>query len=260
MTVFCFQAYDVVLRFEVQSPELTPFCRFCELPNWETLPETSQALRFRLWTEDAWYCYQVQDAPPIRLRRRLAFSRRLRSDCHLALAAASQAYVFVHAGVVRFADGGLLILPGRSRAGKSTLTHLLTQRGYGYFSDEYALVQPDGKVESFPRPLSLRRGESQRLFVAAEQLGWQRSFQPERARIIVETTFQDGQSWNPEPMTRSALLVHLLANSVTASTQPSRTIASLHALIQGAEGWRSARGHCEQVLGWLQLRWPAAPD
>lgn len=252
MKIVCFQALDVVLRFEVLSPELLSGCSFCQLPNWKTLPGPTAGMLIRLWREEDWLCYQIQDGLTVRLRRPLPFWRRLRSDCHLALAQVCQDYIFVHAGVVRFDDGGLLLLPGRSRAGKSTLTHRLTQQGYAYYSDEYALVRADGRVASFPRALSLRHGPSQRVFVSAQKLGWRGSLEPERVRLLLKTSYQNGANWEPEPMRSSEALTELIQNSVTASTQPSKTIANLRAMIQGAQSWRGLRGDSGQIVSWLQ--------
>jgi len=60
------------------------------------------------------------------------------------LALLTPKYVFVHAGVVAW-RGRAIVLPGYSRAGKSTLVAELLKLGATYYSDEYAVL--DG-----PRP------------------------------------------------------------------------------------------------------------
>jgi hypothetical protein len=55
-------------------------------------------------------------------------------------------------------DGRAVVLAGRSRAGKSTLAGWLTHRGWGYLTDEAALVDPDTLIVSpFWRPINVRR-------------------------------------------------------------------------------------------------------
>ena len=49
---------------------------------------------------------------------------------------------YVHAGVVATGDSCVL-LPARPGSGKSSLTAALVKRGFRYFSDEVALVEPD---------------------------------------------------------------------------------------------------------------------
>ena len=79
-------------------------------------------------------------------------------ESKLALHVASHAeeLLFVHAGVVGW-RGRAIVLPGRTHAGKSTLVAALVRAGASYYSDEYALVDGDGRVRPYPRALSLRR-------------------------------------------------------------------------------------------------------
>ena len=61
----------------------------------------------------------------------------------------------VHAGV--FAAGeGLVVIPGGSGHGKTTLVAACLQAGFGYVSDEVLAVdRATGTVHAFPRPLAL---------------------------------------------------------------------------------------------------------
>ena len=55
-------------------------------------------------------------------------------------------------------DGNAVVLAGRSRAGKSTLAAWLTHRGWGFLTDEAALVEPETLVVApFWRPINVRR-------------------------------------------------------------------------------------------------------
>lgn len=61
----------------------------------------------------------------------------------------------VHAGVVAGPDG-LVVVPGESGHGKTTLVAALVQQGWGYVSDEVLAVdRADGAISPFARPLSL---------------------------------------------------------------------------------------------------------
>jgi hypothetical protein len=69
-------------------------------------------------------------------------------------------FVFLHAGAVGW-HGKAIILPGNSFYGKTTLVAELVRNGAEYYSDEYAVLDIDGLVHPFPRPLSMRTdGES----------------------------------------------------------------------------------------------------
>lgn len=63
---------------------------------------------------------------------------------------------YVHAGVVAV-DGEALILPGLSRAGKSTLVLALLQQGADFLSDELLVFDPSDKtLLPFPRAVKVR--------------------------------------------------------------------------------------------------------
>ena len=63
----------------------------------------------------------------------------LESQIRIYMAVHAPDFIFVHAGVVAV-DGGLLLLPGLSFAGKTTLVAALVKAGAVYYSDEYAPI------------------------------------------------------------------------------------------------------------------------
>jgi len=63
-----------------------------------------------------------------------------------------------HAGAIEFPDG-VVVFPGRSNAGKSTLVTQLMQRGHGYLTDEALAVDVEnGKVTPFPKSVCVDPG------------------------------------------------------------------------------------------------------
>jgi HprK-related kinase A len=65
-------------------------------------------------------------------------------------------WVVVHAAVVE-RGGRVLVLPARPGAGKSTLCAALAYSGWRFFSDEFALIDPDTfAIVPVPRPISLK--------------------------------------------------------------------------------------------------------
>src|ERR1700743_2440966 len=75
----------------------------------------------------------------------------------------------VHAGTVLLGERALL-LPGITHAGKSSLVAELLRRGATYFSDEYALIDSEGLVHPYPRPLLLRNGSPEQTPCLADEL------------------------------------------------------------------------------------------
>lgn len=80
--------------------------------------------------------------------------------------------VFLHCGVVAW-HGRSILFPGDSFSGKTTLVEEFVRRGAIYYSDEYAVLDRDGNVHPFARPLAIRDRQdlSRRFDTPAESLG-----------------------------------------------------------------------------------------
>jgi len=76
------------------------------------------------------------------------------ANVHLHIAEAAPRRRFVHAGVVGW-RGEAILIPGRSHSGKSTLVAASVAAGATYYSDEYAVLDEQGRDHPFPKPLSL---------------------------------------------------------------------------------------------------------
>jgi hypothetical protein len=73
-------------------------------------------------------------------------------------ASMSDELLALHAGAVITPDGTAAVMPGRSGAGKSTITAALLQLGCAYLTDEVAGLlpgRPCPALRSFPKPLTL---------------------------------------------------------------------------------------------------------
>lgn len=135
------------------------------------------------------------------------------------LADKSQGGVLFHAAAV-YKDGRALILPGRTGAGKTTLTCWLLSHGYGYMSDEFAFL-PSGELclTAFPRPLNIKNTSLEYLgapfrkmdremvleavtsrLVAPESLTSQKILSQARLKLILFPTFQSGADYRLERM------------------------------------------------------------
>ena len=127
------------------------------------LPPVAHALRPNAATKERAKRFRLR--APVDAAALQAFESKLA----LHVAAESRALLFVHAGVVGW-RGRAIVLPGRTHAGKSTLVAALVRAGATYYSDEYALVDGDGRVWPYPRALSLRRARGA-VRVAPSRLG-----------------------------------------------------------------------------------------
>ncbi|HWC77252.1 MAG TPA: hypothetical protein VG778_07315, partial [Blastocatellia bacterium] len=100
------------------------------------------------------------------------------SDLQLYVAERAPRRVFVHAGVVGW-RGRAILLPGRTFTGKTTLVAELVRAGATYYSDEYAVLDAQGRAHPYTRPLAIRPadgGRSQKHKV--EELGGRSGVKP----------------------------------------------------------------------------------
>lgn len=154
----------------------------------------------------------------------------LRREVQLHLATYCPGYLFVHAGVVACTEG-VVMIPGRTYSGKSVLVRALLDQGYTYFSDEYALVSPEGLIAPFPRPLRVRTGPHCYKFTKACRLGWTPETAPQKPHLLLCTSFVPESNWRPQQISPATALLKLLEHTVAARIDPVRALSHLKALL-----------------------------
>jgi hypothetical protein len=155
---------------------------------------------------------------------------------------------FVHAGVVGWKNQAVVI-PGVSLSGKTTLVTKLVQLGAKYYSDEYAVIDENGLVHPFPRPLGIRKPnefETNRIDVAS--LGGVPGSRPLPVRLVIATKYRAGARWRPRRLTHGRGVLELLANTVSARSQTRLALSTLPRAIQDAEVLKGVRGEADEVV------------
>lgn len=174
----------------------------------------------------------------------------------LEVATHSPGYLFVHAGAVRY-QGRVLVIPGVSRAGKSTLVEALARRGACYYSDEFAVFHPDGKVSPYPRKLCLK-ANSQRpktVLLAPESLGWSEEMEAAPLGWLVDCRYSKRQAL--QPISPGEGLLALFANAVAARTRARALFQSLSRALVGVPALRGVRDEADLTADWL-MDWLSA--
>ena len=168
-------------------------------------------------------------------------------DVSLMVGERARTRVLVHAGVVAV-DGRAVVLPGRTLAGKSTLVAELVRAGATYYSDEFAVIDEDGLVHPFARPLSLRphataRGEK----VRAADLGGTTGEDPVPVAAVVVTSFRENARWRPRPLTPGKCTLELLKNALSARYSPDFVLPTLARVAEGAAAYATRRGEARDA-------------
>jgi hypothetical protein len=166
----------------------------------------------------------------------------LESDLQLYVAERARRRIFVHAGVVGW-NGRAILLPGRSMSGKSTLVAALVRAGAAYYSDEYAVVDAQGRIYPYARPLSIRRqaGALPERY-PAEALGGRAGTMPLPAGLIVASDYRYGSVWRPRALPAGQAVLTLLSNTVAARRQPQRALKALRLVALQAAMFKGTRG------------------
>lgn len=153
--------------------------------------------------------------------------------------------VFVHAGMVRYRGRGIL-LPGRSFAGKTTLTAALLKLGADYYSDDFAVIGPDGSVHPYHCPLRMRTPAG-RIERAASDFAAVAALEPVRPALIVSTEYRPGSGWQPQAVSSGEGMLRLLEHAVAARTSPERVCRVLSLVARSTHCLTGPRGDADET-------------
>lgn len=168
---------------------------------------------------------------------------RLRGDAEVWTAIASPHALFVHAGAVSM-NGRALLLPGASGVGKTTLVQALLHAGASYLSDDYAVLDIEGRVWSYAKPLAVRTPNGRRT-IGAAALGAPIAHGPCVAALVVETHYRAGATMALAAHGRAAGLLALLRNAPGARIAARRRLDVLARALHRAEVLAGPRGDAD---------------
>ena len=157
--------------------------------------------------------------------------------------------VFVHAGAVGW-HGEAIIIPGRSMSGKTSLVAELVRAGATYYSDEYAVLDMQGRVHPYPKPLAIRKeGSSKQKNYSAKEIGGVTGTRPLPVGLVVVSPYRPGASWRPARLSAGPAALELLANTIPARRKPDEVISTLRRAISNATCFKGVRGEARDTAG-----------
>jgi hypothetical protein len=176
-----------------------------------------------------------------------AVFERFESDLQLYVAERAPRRLFVHAGVVGW-KGRAVVIPGRSLSGKTTLVVGLVRAGAEYYSDEYAVLDQEGRVHPYARPLAVREGEGLgQTRRTVDEFGGRAGRGPLPVGLVVVGRYEQGMSWRPRRLTPGECVLELLSNTVPARRSPARALGTLTKAAAGAVALAGPRGEAASV-------------
>ncbi|HEX4735772.1 MAG TPA: hypothetical protein VH247_15285 [Thermoleophilaceae bacterium] len=156
--------------------------------------------------------------------------------------------IFIHAGAVGH-DGSAVIVPGDSFSGKTTLVTELIRRGAEYFSDEFAVIDREGLIHPYPKPLSIRsraNGELRETDTPVEDLGGTAADRPLPLSVAAVTYFVPGAEWRPRRLSRGEGVLSLLSRCVPARNRPEEALRFITAAAENAVVLEGERGEAAE--------------
>lgn len=174
------------------------------------------------------------------------------SDLQLFVAETAPRRVFVHAGVVSL-HGKAVVIPGRSFSGKTSMVAALVKAGATYYSDEYAVLDGQGRVHHYARPLSIRENgylERPKKY-KVETLGGRAGVRPLPVRMVVVSRYKPGAEWRPRKLSEGEGALELMANTVSARRQPEAMLEAIRRVVSHATVLKSDRGETRQVVDFI---------
>jgi hypothetical protein len=170
------------------------------------------------------------------------------SNLRLTVAAEARRRLFVHAGVVGW-KGQAIIIPGSSFSGKTTLVAELVRAGATYYSDEYAVLDEQGRVHPFLKPLSIRKeGRVEQTEYTVEALGGTAGKKPLPVGLVLISNYRAGARWRPRKLSAGQGALEILAHTISARRKPGVALSTLHRVASGADVLKSKRGEARQVV------------
>lgn len=193
-------------------------------------------------------CDEKLIAGPLDLRLALGI---LDAELRIYIALHAPDHVFVHAGVVGIGDRAI-VLPGRSFTGKTTLVAALVQAGAEYWSDEYAVLDADGFVHPYPKPLSMRINDTRETDEQpVESLSGRAGDRPLPVAVIAFTKYRPRAVWGLSARTAGEGAVKLLEHAVAARSRPGQVLAAVCRAATNAVVFEGERGDAGQAVSAL---------
>ncbi len=180
-------------------------------------------------------------------------------------------FLQLHAATLAYGGQGVMLV-GESGCGKSTLTAALVSRGWGYLSDEFALIAPDTcRLYPFPKALCIKVGsfdlvrrfglplwrrrpyvkafKGRVAYVSPHELNVETGSVP--IRLIVFPRYTGGRT-TLHPVSRSRAAFSLAANAFNRHLFGERVVSIMGETVQGAQCVALEPGDLEETRALLE--------
>ena len=242
-----FESFGVRVGVTADTPEvlervpalLPPYAEACP-------PSTADVSLEVLRAPEGGYDF-LMDGSPAAQRIDLDFAITLleaQLRIHVGLNAPNR--IFVHAGVVAH-DGQVIVLPGLSMAGKTSLVLALVRAGAVYYSDEFAVLDEDGLVHPYAKPVSIRDQDQIQSDHEIENFGGVAGDEALGVSAIVFTEYRPGAEWNPIELSPGRAALAMFRNTLAAMKRSEEAMRTIKLAVDGAVLLEGDRGEASEM-------------
>jgi len=239
--------YGVRIGLRTNRPEALE--RFADHfpPLWKPASTLFVDRLFSLWIEKSTHTLFEDDDVALRSRSPKIVFEDFETRLKIYVAEMARRRVFIHAGAVGW-RGKAIIIPGRSMSGKTSLVKELVRAGATYYSDEYAVLDIQGRVHPYPQPLAIRNsGSFKQKKRRVEELGGVTGTRPLPVGMVIVSQYKAGTRWRPGELSDGQAVLELLANTVPARRKPEVVIPTLQKAVAEATVLKGARGEAKEI-------------
>jgi hypothetical protein len=248
-SVFGIRAFDTFIRVECAGSGIRDLLERYLFPPLPRSQSFAAAPDICLWVEES------RDEFRVLVNHELMASTPSAADAALAAVKALDDAVVhrlrtlhaVHAGAV-LVDGKALILPGSTHAGKSSLVAELLRRGASHLSDEYALIDRQGCVHAYPRPLLLRNGGLRQALTLPADLNASFALgHPVPVGWIFATSYLPGASWSIREMSQGETVMLMLRNTPHEMAETPEIVDAFVRVARSTVSYEGTRGDAAEA-------------
>jgi hypothetical protein len=243
-----FAAYGSELRACASSPEILTRIRSLLPPGWRPCAPTLTQQRMGIIIENDGTCSVYHGSTRLSEGQGLELSLMVLDSqlrAHIAVNAPDR--TFVHAGAVGH-EGRAIIVPGHSFAGKTTLVAALVRAGATYYSDEFTVLDADGLVHPYAKPLSIRPDPATaQVDTDVEELGGLRGVEALPLGLVVLTHYRPGADWKPRVLSSGQAALAVLSHTVNVRAEPDTAMRAITHALHGAVALEGDRGEADEI-------------
>jgi hypothetical protein len=240
---FSIRAFDLEIRIECDSAEMRDSLDRFLLPPLPRSGNSAEAVDVSIRIEEKSDCFRI-----LLNEEAISSALTINETALATVKALDDALVrrlkglrAVHAGAVVL-EGRALLIPGGTHAGKSSLVAELLRRGAAHLSDEYALVDGEGRVHAYPRPLLLRNSGPKQSLVLPRDLEASFQLHPVPVGWILAVDYVPNAAWTIHEVSQGEAVLLLLRNTPHEMSQSPEMIEYFQRSAANAECYVGIRG------------------